>query len=489
MRGFIDDATPERLSFSVSPFYQTAKKGKDRHGNTVQLGDIHGPWGVLGLLYGPVPCGQSYGTILANAFQNAKFCGVDNLCPASVTTTQTRFMHDPEFADPEQRFGFLTVPLKYRKGGIRFEASAMLANDFGLTVRFGFSDISQELVASRCNQLFDCDDICCTQTVGCTSGEKVRVIAPGFIDLTPFSNHQVIPVSESTCKTFDDDDICTENLYDGADKRVVEAFLISKLKTVFKEIGLNVCDFHDNSIEDVQFSFFWRHIYDVNSSTEYDYSPYSFIPFFSVDASIGTAKIKDPSQAFSLPFGNNGHHAIGATGGFDLDFTDTISIGFEGGFTHFFSRDFCDVYVPTNDCQSVLYPFKSDIHVEPGNNWHTMATLNAIDFVDRLSFYAAYIYVNHSQDNICITGSNQGIKITPNCTNDPCTFTDLTLVDDTFKPGRLAKDTGFSSQMINAAFNYSISPYGSIGLLWQIPVTRRQAYRSSTVLFTFNATF
>lgn len=513
-RGFIDDDSPERMAFSVSPFFQTARRGKNRHRLNSQLGDIHGPWSIIGLLYGPVPCGQERGPILDRTFKQAKFCGQDAFCVtiSDPSITNTRFMHDPTFADPGQRFGFISAPLKYRKVGLRFEGQGMLSNDWGITFKIGVADISQTLQGSLCDEPIDCDDFCCTQTRSCDTGSTLtKIIAPGFIDLTPLAQTREF-VTDDACTT--QSVTCTSSLYDGEDKSTIEALLISKLKDVFKEIKLDVCDFHDTSIEDAQFSLFWRHPYVVNGGDKNGYSEYTFTPFASVDVGIGIGREKDPAKAFSLSFGNNGHHALGFTGGFDIDFSDSIALGLEAGVTTYFSRDFCDVHVPTDDCQQAIYPYITDIHVEPGNNWHFMATLEALHFVDRLSFYAAYIFVNHDEDNICILGSNKGNRDLVACKLSECAgvcagqiepdvcevecgievaakrcFFDTEPVNNTFKPKRLAKDTCFSAQLLNGALNYDISPYSTLGFLWQIPVSRRQAYRSTTVLFTYQATF
>ncbi|MEX2438112.1 MAG: hypothetical protein WD449_02555, partial [Candidatus Babeliales bacterium] len=461
---------------------------KNRHGLSVPLGDIHGPWNVVGLLYGAVPCDQSRGEILDRAYKQAKFCGNEAFC-VSITdpaTSQTRFMHNPQFADPGQRFGFISAPLKYRKVGLRFEGSGMLSQDLGITVKVGVADISQTLQGNLCTQPFGCDDFCCTQTRLCAN-TAATIIAPGFIDLTPLS--KVRPSITTDGCTTTTSTPCTTSLYDKEDQTTVERYLMTKLNDIFLEIGLNPCDFHDTSIEDAQFSLFWRHPYVVNKNNKAGYSEYTFTPFALFEASIGIGKEKDPALLFSLPFGNNGHHALGFTGGFDIDFTESISLGLEAGITKFFAKDFCDVHVPTNDFQQVLYPYTTDIRVEPGNNWHFMATFDALDFVDRLSFYAAYIFVNHDEDTICIQGLNKGLNTTvTSCSVSSCAFAQEE-IEPIFKPQRLAKDTCFNAQMINGALNYAISPYSSLGFLWQIPVSQRQAYRSSTILFTYQATF
>lgn len=488
-RGFIDDDSMERMAFAVSPFFQTASRGKNQHCLNCQLGDIHGPWNIVGLLYGPVPCGQSRGTILERAYKQAKFCGQDVFC-SSITDpslTNTRFMNDPQYADPDERFGFVSVPLKYRKAGLRFEGQGMLAHDWGITFKIGVADITQTLQGTRCIQPINCSDFCCTQTRSCDTGTvATKIISPGFIDRTPLSiPREFITIDSCSTTTV----TCTSRLYDEDDQSTIEAYLMSKLTDIFQEINLDVYDFHDTSIEDAQFSLFWRHSYVVNPGDKSGYSEYTFTPFASVDVGIGIGKEKDPAKAFSLPFGNNGHNAVGFTGGFDIDFSDSIALGLEAGITKFFSRDFCDVHVPTSDYQQSIYPYVTDIHVEPGNNWHFMATLEALHFVDRLSFYAAYIYVNHNEDTICIVGSNKGeLTEVTSCSKTSCNFTN-TEVNNTFKTDRLAKDTEFSSQLANGALNYDISPYSTIGFLWQVPLSLRQAYRSTTVLLTYQATF
>lgn len=438
----------ESLSFAISPFMQKAKIGKNRHRQKVELGNVRGRWNMVGLLYGDVPCGQTRPDLLETAY-SVRLCDQIDLCALNpegyIVDNTKRFLHDPQYSDTSHQFGFFSVPLRYRKVGVRFEMIGLLTNDIGLNIKCGVADITQ------------------TNT--------------GMIDLTNTA-------TGGTTATSGNSPIFSNT----TNKAIVNEFLMAPAAEVFQQIGLNTYDFHQSSIEDLQVALFWRHAFEVNKGS-HAYPEFLFIPFVTLDGSLGTGKAVDPALAFALPFGNNSHHAAGFSAGFSLDFVETIEIGIEFGATHFFEQEFHNVFVPTHDFQSGIYPYKTDIRVKPGNNWHFTALMNAYHFSGNLSFQAQYIFVTHKQDTITLLGSNNGTHTTVTCDDsDYCTST-TSDATDVFKPERLEKETAFSSQLINGTINYNVSPYASLGFLWQVPVTRRTAYRANTVMISFEARF
>ncbi len=142
--------------------------------------------------------------------------------------------------------------------------------------------------------------------------------------------------------------------------------------------------------------------------------------------------------------------------------------GAEVGMTYFFERDFEKFRLPTSCFQQGIFPFATSVSVHPGYNWHFGAKLSAYHFLDRLSMWFQYIQMEHKPDDITLRKCEDA---------------------DFFMPEVLEKVTGFKVKLINAALNYDISPNIGLGLLWQAPLTQRNAYRSSTVMFSFNATF
>ncbi len=435
----------DHVSLSISPFGQNADCGKNIDCNKANLGDLTGRWSMIALLYGPIPNGQTMAPTLQTALENL-FPGVS---PGSAS--------DPTKIDPSQDFGFFSVPLKYRKRGVRFEMSGNLAGGFGINLQTGI--------------------VCMSQT------------ATGFIDLTT--------CSPSGCQ-FDPAPITGEQ---------VEDYLMKQVKQIAKEVRLDICDFSEISVEEIRLNLYWRKAFELNrwmgdtttasqraeKDMDYqeddqqehslassnrledngDFPHVIFFPFFEVSGSFSPGQPKEPDKVgfnkkFALPFGNNEHSAIGFTGGLAFDFVQSIELAAEAGLTYFFKKDFDHFRLPTHACQSGIYPFRTDVSVHPGINWHFGAKIAAFHFLGNLSGYFEYVQLEHKPDDIRLRKCE-----------DEGTF----LVRD------YEKLTGFKNKLANTALTYDISPNMSLGLLWQIPLSQGNSYRSSTILFSFNARF
>ena len=190
------------------------------------------------------------------------------------------------------------------------------------------------------------------------------------------------------------------------------------------------------------------------------------IPFASLEGAVAVGKVRARNHPFAVSFGSNDHNTLGFRAGLEVDFTDTIEIGIEAGVSHFFKRCFCNVPIPTHPCQSGIYPFQTTACIQPGNNFQFCAKMLAYQFLDRLSFHFQYSFIRHEAD----------------CIN-------LQKPDPAFLPHELEKKSGWIAQLANIGFNYDISPYISLGFLWQAPLFERNAYRSTTLLFSFTATY
>lgn len=319
-------------------------------------------------------------------------------------------INDPSYIDPKQQFGFISFPIKYRKRGLRFECSLQIINDIGITLQSGLSDICQTVTATPlCSSSSECD-----------------------------------------CLTTNDN---------------VTQYLTCKYVDIAKELDIDIYTFHRFSIEDIQLILYWRHAYEINKSRE-NWPQFLAIPFVTLGGSIGAGEERCPQKIFSLSFGNNGHNAIGITGGIDLDFVETIEIGAEAGITHFFDRDICNARVPTSEFQSNIFPYTTDITVSPGLNWHFGAKMLAYHFLERLSGYFQYVIIQHRKDSICLKKS-----------------------DSAFLPEVLEDRSCWQVQLANIGFNYDISPNVSLGFLWQAPLAQQNAYRSTTIMFSLSASF
>ncbi len=417
----------ERLSISISPFGQNATFGKDAAQCPVELGDLDGRWGMIGLLFGALPQGRTLPPTLAAA-RTCLFPSV----PAG-TPINDPFAIDINPNGPQ--FGFFSIPLVYHKRGVRFEFEAYLCHDLGLKIDIGVSDI-------------------------------IQTATSGFVDLTcnatmpPCFTTPIPPCGsfESVCPPPSNPNLTINN---------VEQSLMDNIKPIAQEIGLNICNFHKCSVEDIRGCLYWRHAFPINRGRDPEEFPlFLFTPFVSLDGTIAAGKERKRNDAFAVSFGSNDHHAIGANAGIDLDFADTVEIGAEVGFAHFFKRSFCNVFIPTSKFQSGIYPFATDVSIQPGNNFHIGAKLAAYHFLDYLSFFFQYILVEHKDDKITL--------------KEP---------DPAFMPEILECKSTFKVHLANIAFNYDISPNIALGILWQAPLKQQNAYRSTTILFTLNITY
>ena len=122
--------------------------------------------------------------------------------------------------------------------------------------------------------------------------------------------------------------------------------------------------------------------------------------------------------------------------------------------------------IPNNEFQTNLYPFSTEVSIQPGDNWYFGARIAAYHFIDNLSMYFEWFVLDHQKDDICLKNP-----------------------DPAFVPEVLECISTFKTKLGNAGFNYDLSPNIGIGFLWQIPFSQRNSYRSSTIMAGLNVTF
>lgn len=433
----------DRLRFSLSVFRQSANRGSgiidtkltdstcafvmsNLCKNSTPLGDLKGPWNILGLLYDP-PVKNLLETVLGVPDDVVVTCSLDQ----------------PSFSDVNKEFGFFSIPITYRKYGVRFDAEIALGCDFGLRIQAGVADIRQ--TASF-------NDLTCTSSgLSCISS-----------------------ADDSTTSCFG---LCCVDTVTCSCKQVVIDKFMKRVDLIARSLCLDIRDFHEFGIEDIRVGGYLRHVFVANEDRP-AWPLFLFTPFFTFDFSIPTAKARKFNQLFALPTGNNKHASAGFTTGFTLDFAETVEIAFEAGLTSFFRRTHCNFPAPTNTLQTGMFPRLTTMEVKPGSNWHFGATLNAYYFLDRLSIFAQYLFINHDEDCFTIK-SLQPVVSNITDTTTPCDI--LT--------SKLREESKWEVQAINVGANYDIAPQCALGFIWQAPLSRRNAYRSTTIMGSIVFTF
>ena len=407
LHGFHTDEKPlDRFQFSISPFGQNADKGQDINNNEANLGNLSSPdgrkWAMLGLLNGNLPNNIVF-AVESEKLEAARVALGINPLPINEQTV----------IDPAENFGFFDIPAIYKKRGIRFDMTMRILKGFGLSLQTGFSDI------------------CHTTTAFTNSTGTTELSPPGFANVTVAN---------------------------------INRYLMNEFKTIMKELGLNIENFHKTSLEDVHLGLFLRHAFKINyEKDKHEWPHFLLIPFGKLTYIAAASRERKGNEAFSIPFGNNGHNAINFTSGINLDFKKTIEMGFEWGITHFLPKKFNKYRVPTSELQSGIFPFATSVRVSPGFSWHWGLKMNARHFVDKLSIYFQWVVLEHKDDNIEILDK-----------------------DPAFLPDVLKKRSTWKSQVANIGLNYDISENISLGFFWQAPLSQRNSYRSTTVMVGIN---
>ena len=455
---------------SVSPFFQTAKVGGSiKCGKEVELGDLTGRLNMIAVLpFNTLAPGYtefledcSEETDIPNngdicqcvnsasliEIRNNMFQCISDAFPVSLAGSEPNELKSVqgllELQCQEQLLGFFSVPMCYKKKGVRFQAGAVLTKGLGISFDFGISNIVQNGYfldmegSSTCNSQALCRSKTCPDN-----------LTPLIYCLNPFNTSSV------------SNDQWTNVI------KCIRNKLMCNLKSVAKACNINLCGYNKTSVEDIHGELFWRTAICARQDTDSEYPNWLFIPFFNLGYTLATGATKDYDQFFSVPTMNNGHNEVDFLAGFGIDFADTIEVGAEAGFAHFNCEKFGCFRMPTNEYQNGFYPYQTSVTVQPGDTWHVTIFMNARYFLEHWSFWGQYAYINHNADKITLL--------------EP---------DPAFHPEILECKSPWTVQVFNAALNYDISPNSSLGIFVQIPLLRQNAYRETTALGNFTVIF
>lgn len=432
-KGYEVYRNPARWSFALTPFGQGARHSRNDEQQKVPIADLPaGPWNMLALLFNE-DCIPPTG-ILRDAFETGRYYEQifdpenDEEIPIPGplwSSGETEFERQFFEGNIAKGFGTLSIGLDYRKYGLRAQLMYLFTDQIGIILEAGVSDI--QITATSFDDQSLTGFLC----------PPVNICSDTESTVTQQKNYQNVVATLTNEESF---------------------------KQIARELGFNVCNFHQAGIEDIRLTAFWRKVYDL-SEISYAWPNVLFTPFFTAYGVIGVGKKKRETDLFGIPQGNNGHQAGGFNGGFSLDFHDTVEFIAEVGGTWFSQRTIKNMPIPNDIHQVGLYKCKADISVKPGPNWYVDGTIHARHFMGHLSFYLQYVLLTHTEDKFFF-GPNR-------C----CFATDPNL-------DILRCRSSWWSRFVNAAFYYDITPNLSAGALWQAPLDQRNAWRTTTIAFS-----
>jgi len=472
------DDTWIRQGFSA--FKQSADIGRDREEVQVELGDLEGRWNIIGLFYD---------SFTAEQLTRDLELGDPKLPACLIPDGQNlNMILNSKLTDTNREFGFFSVPIEYRKYGIRFETEISLGCGFFARINSGVSNICQEPVFN---------DLSCESTgLTCSVHDCCDVT-----DCATNTCDFISPLAESTSSCANAN--CCIDWANCACKRFVIDQIMKQRDKLAESLKYDIQPFNKTAFEDIEFTINWAHMYTVNRDS-CDWPYFIFTPFWAVGATFPTGSKTDRCderffnflfhkeiddsrkmllyKAFALPSGNNGHWSYGGRFGCTFDFAEFFAVGAEAGFTAFSKRNYINFPVPTADdravaeLQSGIFPSLETVTIHPGFNWNFAATLSAYHFLGRWSTWVQYEVMGHNQDEIKFFVCDDDV--------DTTVFGEVRREQGERNVEKLERLSDFRLHVVNAALNYDIAQCFTLGLVWQVPVAQKNAYQASTWMLT-----
>lgn len=467
MMGIRADTHRRAVGITISPFVQRAVSAKDSY-NTLygivpptaagsvnqpyynDMGNFRGSINLLGLFIGNDPQGNNIwsGNIVASSITALKANLLGTAWPADIneafenvrpignngTPSNDSVFSDAVIEEDQQYFGAITWPAVYQKMGARFEFNLDLTHDFGLFLQGGVADL--------------------------------RYNTPGFSGLSTLGTYTLpLPTPPTFVNAVYNQVIDVQGgatpPADLANGVTFTEWIDDNYTDLLTSVGYDIGNFQETRFEDFRAYLFVRHAFDMQAPEQYKnrWGRIIFTPYLQIGCTLPTGQTKNYSQLLGLSFGNDGHMSAGATGGFMFDFEDAIEVGGEVGVTFFMPRTITDMPCPTHQLQRVVFPFKTDVTMQPGNNIHFSVCMNAYNFMENINFYAMFRYVQHMEDTYSLVNANAN-----------------------FHPEYLNDNSMWNSQIFNLALSYTIHPGIQIGGAWQGSVNQDNARASQTLL-------
>lgn len=509
------------FGFNVSGFIQGSNRAKGYTGSTdfgtvvgipengFEMGDFRGTLYVMGLFLGQNP-NNGY-SIWANGVDNGDAtnitdCSIRNFgLPSCLTTIAEKLSGNTEtfppatctntgptaasalvfnstttasnipsifsqsaLANDTKYFGAFSMPIIYRKQGLRLEMNVNFTDDIGLTIQSGIVNMKQEFTNTIATTVPNATG----GTIGQTTGGPYSI-----------SNIQTACPSSSTGCTDTTISPLYQNLNFAAGptappnstaQALFNKYICNNLENILNPVcghKQSLCSFDSYSLEDIRLILTLQHSYEPNHYSkkdhEADWPDMIFTPYIWGGGTFPVADTVNYNKLLALPFGNNGHASVGSGIGMTFDFAESVEVGVEGGITYFLSKNENRPF-PTHPLQRILYPFNANVLTQPGINWHVKALLQAYQFLKHVSFWFTYELVEHRKDCFKVT--------------DPAK-------KEYFYPSVLECQSDWRGQFFNAALVFDIQPGMQASFMWQQPISPRNAYYPVTIMGSLNFMF
>lgn len=318
MKGRTKFWEPRKFSLAISPFFQTANKGNDIYGEETELGNLKGKWNMIALMpFGPdtptegtdVPAGYEIPPLLYD-IRDKLIREIQTQVPTDPNnptepigrkvsqlnnTEGLLSLQDSPRLASEELFGYFSVPIKYRKTGVRFEMMAKLFGNFGFAAQTGVANISQ--VAD-----FN-DQITCNISPECISNAEST--CPNNFAAVTCMNPFATPAVGGSYPYYINDQSWDLIL------NILQRELMNELPDIANAIELDICNYNETKMEDFYIDLFWRKAYYIDEPGINDCLTSGLvIPFITIGGSIPTTGGVNSNKQFALPFGNNGHYSV-----------------------------------------------------------------------------------------------------------------------------------------------------------------------------------
>jgi len=393
-----------------------------------------------------------------------------NCTPVNIPSTENATQTCCNVGHVVPKLGHLSIPIEYRKYGVRSELFLDMFCNLALIVQGGACCIRQKP---------------CIHYLTCDRSDTTIPLCPLY------PNPDFNPTEGSA-------NITLPNLIKLTNEYLTNDLSLGKIA---KALGYNLACYQKTAFEDTTCMLLLRGTLERNADRKNPSLPHLvFSPFIAAQLSIPTGDTPDPRCLFALPTGNMGCWGVGGVAGLSIDFLDSVEFGFDAGAMSYQPRTINNMPVPTQQFQQGLYPYTADVKYTPGTSFTWGLSVNAFHIIETLSLYASYRSVCHQKD--CYEPLRMHA---PQITITPFDVTTITAQEVTTTyglpvsiptpptsavlTGKMCNQSCWRMQMLFMGLSYDITRTVSLGLSAQIPLVRCNAYRTATVLGTIGVLF